>query len=46
MRIYRQLRETIEDLIDLQGIEIVEKELGIVVKGVKHTRIENVPNDR
>ena len=40
--VYRELRGTMEDLITLEGLEEVERKLGIVVIGIRHTGIENV----
>ncbi len=44
--IYKELRETIEELIELDGLANVEHKLRIVVIGVRHTGIEQVWNGR
>lgn len=46
LKVYKQLRNTIKDLINLEGIEEVEKKLGIVVMGIRHSGIENIPNNK
>ena len=40
--VYKELRDTIEVLVLLEGIVKIEKELGVVIIGIRRSGIENV----